>query len=223
MSSSVLISEIFKSIQGEGPYIGYNQLFIRFSSCNLKCKYCDTDFRSNLKAYTSEELANEVKKYNLIHSISLTGGEPLLFVDFLSDFLLRVNNKIYLETNGTLYDNLSKIIEFIDIVSMDIKLPSASDTNNLFFEHSKFIEISKENNKEIFAKVVFDNNISEEEILSVSDIAEKYDIPIILQPKTDGNVLNISSDFMVDVLNKFLTKCKNVRLIPQMHKFINVK
>jgi len=38
------ILEIFSSIQGEGIYIGYRQLFIRFSGCNLGCKYCDTDF-----------------------------------------------------------------------------------------------------------------------------------------------------------------------------------
>ena len=38
------IKEIFLSIQGEGPYIGYRQVFIRFCGCNLDCQYCDTDF-----------------------------------------------------------------------------------------------------------------------------------------------------------------------------------
>ena len=40
----VKIKEIFTSVQGEGPYVGYKQLFIRFCNCNLKCNYCDTDF-----------------------------------------------------------------------------------------------------------------------------------------------------------------------------------
>ena len=78
MSNKVFIKEIFESIQGEGPYIGYNQLFVRFSKCNLNCKYCDTDFTSDLKEYSLEELLEETNKFKNIHSISLTGGEPLL-------------------------------------------------------------------------------------------------------------------------------------------------
>ena len=78
MSNKVLIKEIFESIQGEGPYIGVNQLFVRFSKCNLNCDYCDTDFQTNLKEYTETDFINEINKYNNIHSVSLTGGEPLL-------------------------------------------------------------------------------------------------------------------------------------------------
>ena len=63
MSNKVLIKEIFESIQGEGNYIGYNQLFIRFCKCNLHCKYCDTDFTSNLKEYSVDELLYEINKY----------------------------------------------------------------------------------------------------------------------------------------------------------------
>ncbi len=223
MCNSALISEIFQSVQGEGLYIGYCQLFIRFSSCNLSCRYCDTVFQSDLKAYTPAELAKDIKKYNLIHSISLTGGEPLLFTDFLLEFLPFLNQKIYLETNGTLYNNLNKIINFVDIISTDIKLPSASGMSSLFDEHSKFIEIAKQNNKEIFAKTVFDKNISEEEIILVSAIAKKYDIVLILQPKTVGNTVNMPPDFIADIFYNFLTRYKNVRLIPQTHKFLNLQ
>ena len=51
------IKEIFKSIQGEGPYIGYEQLFVRFCKCNLKCGYCDTDFLADDKTmdYTHDK------------------------------------------------------------------------------------------------------------------------------------------------------------------------
>ena len=52
----VRVREIFASIQGEGPYIGYKQLFIRLCSCNLHCKYCDTEFDiQNSKEYSKEE------------------------------------------------------------------------------------------------------------------------------------------------------------------------
>ncbi len=223
MQSKVKINEIFKSIQGEGPYIGYNQLFIRFSKCNLNCVYCDTDFKSNLIEYSAIELADIVNKSENIHSVSLTGGEPLLEADFLKEFLPLTNKKIYLETNGTLYQNLEKIINYIDIISTDIKLNSSSKNGDLFELHNKFIETAVNAEKEIFIKIVFDEKITEEEIKKSVNSAEKYDIPIILQPKMDGECLKLKKDLIEKVYNKFLSEYKNVRLIPQTHKFLNIK
>ncbi len=223
MQKKVLIKEIFESIQGEGPYIGYNQLFIRFSKCNLHCSYCDTDFSSNLTEYTAEELAFEVNKYKNIHSVSLTGGEPLLEFEFLKDFLPLVNNKIYLETNGTLYAELNQIINLVDIISMDIKLNSASHNGDLFKLHEKFIQTAIESEKEIFAKVVFDENITDKEIEKTVNLAEKYNLQIILQPMMNGNIISANLRDIINVFDKFAVKNKNVRLIPQVHKFLNVR
>lgn len=223
MGNKVKIKEIFASIQGEGPYIGYEQIFIRFSKCNLKCKYCDTDFQTDLKEYPPIELAKKLDDYKNIHSVSLTGGEPLLDVDFLQEFLPLTNKKIYLETNGTLYENLCKIIENVDIVAMDIKLDSTSDNGDLFEKHEKFIEVALKNNKEIFAKVVFDENIFDEEIKKCVNLAKKYDITLVLQPKMDGEVLNMPSEIIDEIFSRFLNQYANVRLIPQVHKFLNVR
>lgn len=221
MQNKVFIKEIFESIQGEGPYIGVDQLFIRFSSCNLHCAYCDTDFKTDLKEYNMDALIDEINKYENIHSVSLTGGEPLIEYDFLSVLLKKVNKKIYLETNGTLYENLETVIDYIDIVSMDIKLPSTTKMRPHWDEHAKFIEIAKE--KELFLKVVFDTNITEDEINKTVSLAEKYNILIVLQPKMDGEYLNLTSDFINDTYYRFLNKYQNVRLIPQVHKFLNVR
>ncbi len=223
MDNKAYIKEIFDSIQGEGVYIGYKQLFIRFSGCNLKCTYCDTDFSTNLKAYTPQKLADKVTKYKNIHSISLTGGEPLVNIQFLKEFLPLVNNKIYLETNGTLYNNLSEIIEYTDILSMDIKLNSVSQNGDLFDIHKKFIEVAKNNNKEIFVKVVFDEKITDEEINKTVDIVKQFNIPLILQPKSDGEKLNLPTEIINKIFNLFNEKYSNVRLIPQVHKFLNVR
>ena len=91
MVTEARIKEIFESIQGEGPVIGYKQLFIRFCGCNLNCKYCDTDFEiKNSVTYNPEKLAIKIiSEFNLnkIHSISLTGGEPLLHTDFINKFI----------------------------------------------------------------------------------------------------------------------------------------
>lgn len=223
MHCKTFIKEIFESVQGEGPYIGVNQLFIRFGKCNLNCFYCDTDFKTDLKVYTAETLYTIVKNYKNIHSISLTGGEPLMETAFLSEFLPLLNKPVYLETNGTLYDNLKQIIQYIDIISMDIKLPSCSKMSDLFNEHKNFIKIAVENNKEIFLKMVFDENITDEEINKTIEIAQINNLLIILQPKMDGEILKLSSSTIYKVFYNIISKYNNVRLIPQVHKFLNIK
>ena len=102
--TKTFVKEFFVSIQGEGPYVGYKQLFIRFCRCNLNCKYCDTEFlaATGAKEYCAQELFDAISKLDLagVHSISLTGGEPLLETEFLKEFLplVRPIAKIYLET-----------------------------------------------------------------------------------------------------------------------------
>lgn len=224
------IVEIFTSIQGEGPYVGVKQLFIRFSGCNLDCNYCDTNetFNEGYLEFTPEELKVQVDNFNLksLHSISLTGGEPLLWSDFLLEFLpiLRADfrGKIYLETNSTLNNDLEKIIDLIDIISADIKLPSASGIENSFAVHDEFFKVAKKYDKEIFAKIVFDENILDDEISHCLKLAEKYNMPLILQPKTVENNICLDKEKMFEVFNKFLTVQPNTRIIPQVHKFLGV-
>ena len=58
------INEIFESIQGEGKYLGANQIFVRFSNCNLHCKFCDTKFFEG-KNYDIEALMREILNFDL--------------------------------------------------------------------------------------------------------------------------------------------------------------
>lgn len=217
--NSVKIKEIFESVQGEGPYIGYNQLFIRFCGCNLTCNYCDTDYKTdeNCKEYDIEMLLFEVKRYKNIHSISLTGGEPLLNWRFLKEFLPLCDKKIYLETNATLSDEFSKIKQFIDFVSADIKLPSASG-QDCFEKHKQFFKNCQ--GKETFAKIVFNENITNDEIVKCTDIAKQFHIPLILQPQMPNLP---SPECLIEILNSFLEQYQDVRLIPQVHKFLDLK
>ena len=222
MTDKIKIKEIFDSIQGEGPYVGEKQLFVRTTKCNLNCKYCDTDFLcdENSKEYNFDEFF-EILKSSDAQTVSFTGGEPLLEADFLFEFFKRyknrLNKKIYLETNGTNANELKKIIDYVDVVSMDIKLKSATGLEFSLITFDDFLNISKE--KEVFAKVVFDENISNSEIIEVTTLAKKYGILLILQPK-----MPISSTLNIDeIFEKFYSKYKNVRLIPQVHKFLNVR
>lgn len=218
------IREIFTSIQGEGPYVGQRQLFIRFCGCNLHCRYCDTDFDENFsKDYTPQELIDEINSKNEIFTVSLTGGEPLVSVEFLKEFLPLLKeqgHKVYLETNGTLPANLAEVIDFVDIVSADIKLESAS---GMTFEKSlyqRFFEVGAR--KEIFAKVVFNENITDAEIADVVEIVKSVNCEIILQPQMNGNNFSVSMQKCEEVFDSFHNLYTDVRLIPQVHKFLGV-
>ena len=217
------INEIFASIQGEGPVVGYKQLFIRFCGCNLKCAYCDTEFNTGME-FTPQELHKKISsEYDLktFHSTSLTGGEPLLSVEFLKEFLPLVQNevKIYLETNATLFDKIGEIKDNIDIISADIKLKSSTGFDS-FALHRKFFENCKD--IETFAKVVFDEFITEDEIAKCVELAQDFNLELILQPKMAGDKMTVSSEFCTEILERFTQKHKNTRLIPQVHKFLNV-
>lgn len=218
------INEIFDSIQGEGPYIGYRQLFIRFCGCNINCAYCDTEFKTGSN-YTTEELLKKIKTFDLesIHSISLTGGEPLVHFEFLKEFLPQTNKKIYLETNGTMEHALEEIIENIDIISMDFKIDSSSKIGDIFMRHEDFIKTARKYEKEIFAKIVFDEKIQDFEINESIRLAGKYNIPLILQPRMEGNNIAVSTEFIEKTMKKFTARYLDTRLIGQVHKFFNIR
>lgn len=219
------IKEIFESIQGEGPVVGYKQLFIRFCGCNLDCEYCDTDFDINSEElYSPKDLAKKINscfELSKIHSISFTGGEPLLNADFINEFAnILPEIRIYLETNATLPEQLIKIKDKIDIISADIKLPSAAGKDT-FELHDRFLQSCA--GVYTFAKIVFDSNITESEIEKCCQLGQKYGIELILQPKMDENNLSVNNDFCEKIMNKFLNLYPSVRLIPQVHKFLNLR
>lgn len=222
MTNKTNIKEIFSSIQGEGLYVGYKQLFIRFCGCNLSCDFCDTDYdKSESKTYSVDELVEITKQHLDCHSVSLTGGEPLLHAGFLKDFLPQCPLPVYLETNATLAGELNEVIDYIDYVAADIKLPSSTGGIEFWSDHDHFFE--KASHKVLFAKIVFDENITDEEIINCCKLGAKYNIELILQPKTDekNNLPDIK--FIEITLDKFLDKYKKVRLIPQIHKFLNIR
>ena len=221
MEKTCKITEIFESIQGEGLNIGEKHLFIRLLGCNLKCKYCDTNILDdkNTVTLTKSALFDEIKHYSA-NTISFTGGEPLLQSEFLKDFLSEnkksLKKKIYLETNGSLPYNLRDVIEYIDVVAMDIKLESAAGQKNDFSVNDEFLLVARDS--EVFAKVVFDENITDKEILEIANLGIKHGIEIILQPK-----MPISKNLdMTGIFQKLYKKYSRIRLIPQVHKYLNL-
>lgn len=83
---SLKISEVFASLQGEGPSVGRPSTFVRLGLCNLRCTWCDTpytwdwdrfDRSAEVAVRGIEELAAEVRAL-APRNVVLTGGEPLM-------------------------------------------------------------------------------------------------------------------------------------------------
>ncbi len=225
------ISEIFCSIQGEGKYVGVRQVFLRFFGCNLDCVWCDTKYAKDLKKGRFFELSKKEVLSRILaiskdcHSISLTGGEPLIYKDFLLGLLPEIKKRkinVYLETNGILFQELKEIIKYCDYISMDIKLPSSAKTGIFWREHKRFLRIARK--KDIFVKMVITIGTTRKDVVKAAKLIKEVDnkIMLILQPNYFDNKKETfkKCEDCAHIASRYLT---DVRVIPQMHKIMEVR
>jgi 7-carboxy-7-deazaguanine synthase len=117
----LLVTSIFRTIQGEGPFAGRPAIFLRTAKCNLSCAFCDTFFDAG-DWFTQENLREDIlTRARDDDMLVITGGEPLLQQDSLAsflDFLEPVwNNTIQIETNGILpVDDILGVDDDVQIV-----------------------------------------------------------------------------------------------------------
>lgn len=226
------ISEVFLSIQGEGKYAGARQLFIRFSDCDINCCDCDTDYKRKksfeflgkkfLNPVKVDELIKFIKSSNIldeIHSISFTGGEPLLNWQEIEYIIssLGTSTKYFLETSGFHIDKLERIYKKFDVVSIDIKLNSTFNIKNNIeiLKTADFIDQQKS-----YFKLVIDKNIKNSEINDVVELLKiKKFYEIYLHFKNNL----IEFNFLDVIMRKFYTKGITVYYIPQIHKLVGFK
>lgn len=246
MSDPVYVSEIFSSIQGEGMLAGRRQIFVRLMECNLDCRYCDTNFEksdvcrleSKPGSATFITLPQPLSLHKITqtfedwrvqlpgahHSVSFTGGEPLLYADALAEWFpeIRKSFPIHLETNGTMHLALRQVKHHVDYISMDMKLPStAGCTEHLWDLHALFLREAYGAN--VSVKIVVGELTTDSEIRQVCDVISSIDagLPLFLQPVTlpDGSVGATAAHILhLQELASF--RLPDVRVIPQMHTFL---
>lgn len=244
------LSEIFSSIQGEGPYVGERQLFIRFAGCHRSCVFCDTEFEKratfplerNAGSGFFELIENPVSVPELLaliqaldpdrlnKRIALTGGSPLLQIEFLKELLPRLSAEgylVYLETTGDLVSAIQEIVQWVDVVSMDIKLSSVTHEANTFAEHWDFLTICQEANVEVFAKLIVSAETDDNELLQAVDgllQAGGKDLLVILQPMSASQKTAAvpSGKQLLQWQEHVARSLPNVRVIPQTHKMMEV-
>ena len=245
-----MIDEVFASIQGEGSWVGQRHIFVRFIGCDLRCAYCDTpdavksvpgtvvrDCRAQISpgSLDRQPIPNPITPEQLFSFccrlripglsrpvLSLTGGEPLLHTPFLKEWLPseRKTSRIYLETSGVHFAEMRALAGLIDVVSMDIKLPSATGQKAHWDEHRKFLSATE--GVERFVKAVVTGSTVPEEILIAARLVAEQDrtVPFIIQPANgpmspEAGSLILFQDIALEIL-------EDVRVIPQVHKMLQL-
>lgn len=235
------VYEVFSSIQGEGLYCGQRQTFVRLAGCNLSCSYCDTapaqDHRPMFCRIEEPacsgrfaEIANPVSVEDIVGAcgrlgakvISLTGGEPLMQAEFAGELMrqLKANGfSTHLETNGTLWNELADVIQHVDVVAMDIKLPGA-DGRDYWEESARFLNAAS--GKQVFVKIVAAPDTSVDLIGRCAELIANTgkDIPLIIQPVTGREP--VLGDTLIRLQEAASRQLSDVRVIPQCHKILGI-
>lgn len=244
------LSEIFSSIQGEGPYVGERHLFVRFCACHRKCVYCDTNtelsdtcivekqpgsgefeqIKNPMSVEQVVDLIREVDAKTQNKQISITGGAPLMQSRFLLKLLPILKSEghsIYLETAGDLTKELKSIIEWIDVVAMDVKLESVTEEPATFPAHWQFLKLCRSYDVEVFTKLILSANTNEGELMTAAKGIKKTggeDTLVIIQPMTKAEKTDAvpSVEQLFRWQDKVSSVLPNVRVIPQTHKMLEM-
>jgi len=195
------ISEIFYSIQGEGPQLGMPAVFIRTSGCNLDCVWCDSKYAKKGEKKTIEEIVNDVKSFN-VPNIIITGGEPMIQPQIEKLIKSFTKNKVYIETNGTIYN--SKLIGFATFI-VSPKLQYMND------EYKKCIEKWK---KHCIFKFVVGNR---KDFMEILDFCEELQIKdhVYMMPKgMDKQTLKRRTPILINLIKDY---APHFRFSPRFH------
>lgn len=236
------LSEIFLSFQGEGTQVGRRQLFVRLAGCNLRCRYCDTPDSLERVSHVRilgldgalRELENPVSTTAVLDAVlpllahagpvdgtSLTGGEPLLQAEFLAELLAdeRWPRPRLLETNGMLPESLRAVLPLVDIVSMDVKLPSNSGERAFWDQHARFLATAGD---KAYVKVLVDAGTALDDIDRAAALVGAR-AALFLQPITDGaGRIDVAAADLQRFFGAARRHAADVRVLPQTHKMLAI-
>ena len=234
------VSEIFTSIEGEGIFVGKKTLFIRFSGCHLKCRWCDTKYALPLDSGTEYQIdeiedliIRELQPFT--YKVNFTGGEPLLQTDAvikLADFIKKQTNlKTYIESSCFDSELFSKVLPYIDICKIEFKTDDSKVVENevydsLLLNEIKCLELAVESNKTTYIKIVLTNSTNLESfknlVYNISKKIKPSDIlGFIIQPSHGVDQPTVNK--LLDTYDIVQPMFPEVRIIPQLHKEIGAR
>lgn len=237
----VQLNELFVSIEGEGLFAGTKTLFIRFSGCHLRCHWCDTKYSLSPKSgrsYTIDEAKQLISQHLQpnIYKVNFTGGEPLLqplSLIALANFIKNeLNIKTYLESSCFDWQRFESVLPYFDICKVEFKtfdskvIESSKSYGDLIQNEFKCLELALNRpNKISFIKIVFTNSTTADEIRDLT--TRIFQCPnisnlsgITLQPSYQFD--SPSAEHILKIYDEVYPFYKDVRVIPQMHKMLDM-
>jgi 7-carboxy-7-deazaguanine synthase len=200
------VSEIYRSIQGEGRSQGLITTFVRLSGCNLNCAWCDTPYaREGGKEVPIGDVFKAVE-FSSCDRVCMTGGEPLLQRDEVAALVERLDGAGYcieIETNGTI--DFSPLQPFASIC-MDVKCPSSGEESNL----SLLSRIREDDSVKFVVKGTEDLNYAQDVISSHPILGEFLVSPVH------------GSDYGA-LARQVLDRNMPVRFQVQLHKILGIR
>src|SRR5271156_3654780 len=238
MSDTLVVNEVYLSLQGESTFAGLPCVFIRLTACDLRCSYCDTAYAfTEGKKKSLQEVLTEVRwlakpfaggtssTSPKLPLVELTGGEPLLQKNSLPlmKSLCDDSFTVLIETSGA--HDISKIDPRVHRI-MDLKCPSSSEVGKNHFENISFLKSTDE--------IKFVIGTVEDYKWAKQQIAEhKLDLicPLLfswvhpLAPEQQSKVLkkvpaNLTPISRKDLAEKIISDALPVRFQIQQHKII---
>jgi len=208
------VVEIFGSIQGEGLLIGCPTVFIRFSGCNLRCRWCDTSYAfKEGKEMAVSAIFGSVLLTSNCKWVCLTGGEPLLQDKRQLELLLQafrgVGKKITVETNGTIKPP-EYLLENVDLWSVSPKLTNSGMKDKLNIEALRMFAGAQAAQFKFVIERLEDVN----EAFQTMD-ANNIHGTVILQPQGYGDFMSTLRKIAEYVKANY--SHRDVRILPQLH------
>lgn len=233
---NVRIFEIFTSIEGEGIFYGTKTLFVRLAGCPFTCFYCDTKESLPLdsgKEFSIEDAITEIDSQiqSNTFKVNFTGGDPLLQHQAVALLAKNIQDRkipTYLESSCFDVDRFNHVLPFIDYIKIEFKTRESEFVDiqhyeKLISESLKCLESSINQQKITYIKIVVssktkitDFNNLVENIFKIRN-SEKIS-GFIIQP-TYG-ISEPSLEQLMEMYDCVFPKFRDVKIVPQLHKFI---
>ena len=254
------VLEVFASFQGEGRFVGEPQVFVRLWGCPLRCRWCDTPGSWRLPAEPQARIAaraprreagwagaTDVARWiaevepGAPRTVSVTGGEPLLWPGFVRALRpVLAGRRVHLETAGAHPRALERVLDQVDHISLDLKLPADMDASEPVAAAGEGEAVPGDaaewagvrvrvlalvRGRDACAKLIVAGHRRAQEFAPLlDDVAEHAPgLSVYVQPVTPMNGVPAPSIALLDqVVELALERALPARVVPQVHRALGI-
>ena len=237
---------VFASIQGEGAYVGEPQTFVRLAGCPLRCRWCDTPASWGLDREPAwcdpADVAARVRAAEGLRprTVSVTGGEPLLWPATIRGLASELRpRRLHLETAGAHPGALAQVLDVVDHVSLDLKLPADLDppvelpeagaepvpTDAQAWREVRREVLGRLAGRDACGKLIVAGGRTPEDFAPLlEDVVERAPrLPLILQPVTPmAGVAAPSRAELERLVEAVRARDLDLRVLPQVHRSLGL-